>query len=144
MADEVGPFNPSPEEWKRMTEAITTRAGGGTAWHDMSADKIISELLKVKKKVEQEKWEVPGVTIYAGRTAYAEIRNMLPEGSEMVKVIECAYLGDGECLVAKNEGIAYLSRSALKMSRDASSLWTMKEPESSDSSGPGQPSYHSE
>lgn len=138
IADESSPFNLSPEEWGKMTEAITARAGDRPAWIDISADEIISELLKVKKKVERAKWEVPGVTLYAGRTAYAEIRNMFPEDSEMVKVVECAHLGDSECLVAKNEGIARLRESALKMSRDASSFRRPQKPRTGDSSRHGK------
>lgn len=143
IADEFSPFNPSPEEWEEMTRAITAGTENRAAWPNVSAERIISDLRKIKKKVERAKWEVPGVTVIAGRIAYAEIRQTLPDDSEMVKVVECSYLGERECLVVKNEGIAYLNKCSTEMSRRASTIPTPKRPESSDSSGPKQSPHHS-
>lgn len=102
VGDEVVPFSPTPDEWEKFAETITTRSGG-EGWFDKTGDQIIADLLRMKRKTEKDNWKVPGVTVAAGKTAYATLRNAFPEDSELVKIVECAYLGDNECFAIKNE-----------------------------------------
>ena len=52
---------------------------------------------------EMKKLEAPGVTVAAGKTAYATLRKKFPEDPELVKIVKCAYLEENECFVIKNE-----------------------------------------
>lgn len=100
--DEAITFDPTPDEWEKIDETITKRSGG-EGWPDKTGEQIITDLLRMKRKVEKANWKVPGVTVIAGKTAYATLRNMFPEDIELAKIIECHYLEEDECFAVKNE-----------------------------------------
>ena len=101
VGDEVTRFCPTPDEWDKIAETVTARRGGA-GWSDKTGDQIIADLMRMKKKIEKAKWEVPGVTVVAGKAAYATLRNTFPEDIELVKIVECAYLDENECFAIKN------------------------------------------
>lgn len=100
--DEATSFDPTPDEWEKITETITTKSRG-EEWLDKTGDQIVTDLLRMKRKLEKANWKVPGVTVVAGKTAYATLRNMFPEDIELVKIVECHYLEENECFAVRNE-----------------------------------------
>ena len=102
IGDEISRFNPTPGEWDKIVETVTARSGG-TGWSDKTGDQIIADLMRMKRKIEKEQRKVPGVTVAAGKGAYAALRKAFPEDIGLVKIVECAYLGENECFAIKNE-----------------------------------------
>ena len=81
FGDDGSPLDMMPDEWEKVSEVIATSGGHEQKWHDVTA----------------------GVTVAAGKTAYATLRKKFPEDPELVKIVKCAYLEENECFVIKNE-----------------------------------------
>lgn len=106
FGDENDPLNVTPDEWEKVTEALTASGGHEQRWSDVTADKILADLRRMTKRIEKmKKPEVPGVTVAAGKTAYDTLRKKFPEDIELVRIVECVYLGENECFVIKNEAV---------------------------------------
>ena len=75
----------------------------GQSWPDKTADEILADIRGAREKIERMRLKVAGVTVFAGETAYAMIRQRLPEDTELMQVKVAASLGENECYVVKNE-----------------------------------------
>lgn len=103
--DEIGPFNITPDEWGKAAGTLTAFGGCGQRWSDVTADRILADLKRKTKEIKKmKKLGTPGVTVAAGKNAYATLRKKFPEDIELVKIVECVHLGDNECYAIKNEG----------------------------------------
>ena len=98
------PLDMTPDEWKKVSEALTTSGGHEQKWSDVTADRILADIRRMTKSIKKmKKMEAPGVTVAAGKTAYATLREKFPEDPELVKIVKCVYLEENECFVIKNE-----------------------------------------
>lgn len=92
------------DEWEKVTETLTASEGHEQKWSDVTAGRILADIRRMTKSIKKmKKLEVPGVTVAAGKTAYATLRKKFPEDPELVKIVKCAYLEENECFVIKNE-----------------------------------------
>lgn len=117
---------------------------GRANWADKTADEILEDIRKTVESIKQAKFRVPGVTAYAGKSAYEILRRSVPADTEILKIKECEYLGDHDCFLAKNEGLIYLMDECSKLSDETVKFLMSRRPDSSDSCGCGQPTTHSE
>lgn len=105
FGDENGLLSVTPDEQRKVVEALTTSGGHEQSWSDVTADSILAELRRMSKRIKKmKKPEVHSVTVVAGKTAYATLRKKFPEDIELVKIVECAYLEENECFAIKNVG----------------------------------------
>lgn len=103
--DEIGLLNITLDEWEKVDGMLTASGGCGQRWSDVTADRILADLERMARGIKKmKKPGVLGVTVAAGKTAYAALREKFPEDIELVKIVECAHLGENECFVIKNEG----------------------------------------
>lgn len=104
FGDDGSPLDMMPDEWEKVSEVIATSGGHEQKWHDVTADRILADIRRMTKSIKNmKKLEAPGVTVAAGKTAYATLRKKFPEDPELVKIVKCAYLEENECFVIKNE-----------------------------------------
>ena len=106
FGDDGSPLGMTPNEWGKVSEARTTSRGCEQKWSDVTTDRILAGIRRMTKSVKKmKKLEAPGVTVVAGKTAYAALREKFPEDIELVRIVECAYLGENECFAIKNEAV---------------------------------------
>ena len=104
FGDDGSPLDMTPDEWGKVSEALTTSGGHEQKWSDVTADRILADIRRMTKSIKKmKKPEAPGVTVAAGKTAYATLRKKFPEDPDLVKIVKCAYLEENECFVIKNE-----------------------------------------
>lgn len=71
-------------------------------WADVTPNRIISDLRRVKKVVKQmKKPAAPRVTVIAGKTACDALRKKFPEDGGPVTIVECGYLEENQCFVMR-------------------------------------------
>lgn len=104
FGDDGSPLDMTPDEWGKVSEALTTSGVHEQKWSDVTADRILADIRRMTKSIKKmKKLEAPGVTVAAGKTAYALLRQKFPVDPELVKIVKCAHLGENECFVVKNE-----------------------------------------
>ena len=102
--DEIDPFNITSDEWDRMVRTAGLSTEYVQKWEDVTPEKILADLRDARKAVEEAKnAKVTGVIVFAGRNAFATLRKMFPEDTDLVKILERTRLGEDQCVVVKEE-----------------------------------------